>query len=82
MGVVGKEHWVLLFYLLSHLRLQVLRIGSLSQAWCHSHAFNPSTQESEAGGFLSSRTVRATKRSPVSKNKKKKKNWEFEDGLK
>ena len=43
------------------------------------HAFNPSTWEAEAGGFLSSeanlvytvsfRTARATQRNPVSKNK-------------
>jgi hypothetical protein len=32
------------------------------------HAFNPSTQEAEAGG-LSSRTARATQRNPVLKNK-------------
>jgi hypothetical protein len=40
------------------------------------HAFNPSTWEAEAGGFLSSRTARATQRNPVSKkpNQKKKKN--------
>jgi hypothetical protein len=37
------------------------------------HAFNPSTWEAEAGGFLSSRTARATQRDPVSKNKNKKK---------
>jgi hypothetical protein len=47
------------------------------------HAFNPSTWEAEAGGFLSSRpawstkvssrTARATQRNPVSKNQKKKK---------
>jgi hypothetical protein len=45
------------------------------------HAFNPSTQEAEAGGFLSSRpawstkvssrTARATQRNPVLKNKTK-----------
>jgi hypothetical protein len=41
------------------------------------HAFNPSTQEAEAGGFLSlvyrvsSRTAKATQRNPVSKNKTK-----------
>jgi hypothetical protein len=34
------------------------------------HAFSPSTQEAEAGGFLSSRTARATQRNPVSKNLK------------
>jgi hypothetical protein len=44
------------------------------------HAFNPSTQEAEAGGFLSSRlavvyrvssrTARAIQRNPVSKKKK------------
>jgi hypothetical protein len=39
------------------------------------HTFNPSTREAEAGGFLSlvyrvsSRTARAIKRNPVSKNK-------------
>jgi hypothetical protein len=43
------------------------------------HAFNPSTREAEAGGFsefeaslvyrVSSRTARATQRSPVLKNK-------------
>jgi hypothetical protein len=43
------------------------------------HAFNPSTREAEAGGFLefeasliykvSSRTARAIQRNPVSKNK-------------
>jgi hypothetical protein len=47
------------------------------------HAFNPSTWKAEAGGFLSSRpawstkvsskTVRAIQRNPVSKKKKKKK---------
>jgi hypothetical protein len=47
------------------------------------HAFNPSTWEAEAGGFLSSeaslvyrvssRTARAIQRTPVSKKKKKKK---------
>jgi hypothetical protein len=35
------------------------------------HAFHPSTWESEAGGFLSSRTARATQRNPVSKQKQK-----------
>jgi hypothetical protein len=44
------------------------------------HAFNPSTREAEAGGFLSSeaslvykvsfRTVRATQRNPVLKKQK------------
>jgi hypothetical protein len=46
------------------------------------HAFNPSTWEAEAGGFLSSRpawstessrTARTTQRNPVSKNKNKNK---------
>jgi hypothetical protein len=47
------------------------------------HTFNPSTREAEAGGFLSSRpslvyrvssrTVRATLRNPVSENQKVKK---------
>jgi hypothetical protein len=47
------------------------------------HAFNPSTQEAEAGGFLSSRPAWSTKRVPGQpglhretlsrKNKKKKK---------
>jgi hypothetical protein len=47
------------------------------------HAFNPSTREAEAGGFLSkraslvyrvsSRTARATQRNPVSENQKEKK---------
>jgi hypothetical protein len=31
------------------------------------HAFSPSTWEAEAGGFLSSRTARATQRNPVLK---------------
>jgi hypothetical protein len=47
------------------------------------HAFNPSTREAEAGGFLSlrfeaslvykvsARTARATQRNPVSEKKKK-----------
>jgi hypothetical protein len=35
-------------------------------------AFNPSTWEAEAGGYLSSRPARATQRNPVSKNQKKK----------
>jgi hypothetical protein len=45
------------------------------------HAFNPSTREAEAGGFLNSRpalvykvnsrTARDTQRNPVSKNKTK-----------
>ena len=33
------------------------------------HAFNPSTQEAEAGRFLSSRTARAIQRNPVSGKK-------------
>jgi hypothetical protein len=37
------------------------------------HAFDPSTWEAEAGGFLSSRTARAIQRNPVLKNQKKKK---------
>ena len=46
------------------------------------HTFNPSTQEAEAGRFLSlrpawsrvsSRTARATQRNPVSKTRKKRK---------
>jgi hypothetical protein len=39
------------------------------------HTFTPSTREAEAeaGGFLSSRTARATQRNPVSKHQKKKK---------
>ena len=36
------------------------------------HAFDPSTWEAEAGGFLSSRTARATQRNPVSKEPPKK----------
>jgi len=40
------------------------------------HAFNPSTWEAEAGGFLSSRpawgTARPTQRNPVSKKQKTK----------
>jgi hypothetical protein len=36
------------------------------------HDFNPSTLEAEAGGFLSSRTARATQRK---KNKKKARWW-------
>jgi hypothetical protein len=34
------------------------------------HTFNLSTREAEAGGFLSSRTARATQRNPVQKKKK------------
>jgi hypothetical protein len=34
------------------------------------HTFNPSTREAEAGGFLSSRSARATQRNPVSGEKK------------
>jgi hypothetical protein len=37
------------------------------------HAFNPSTWEAEAGGFLSSRTAKATQRNPVSKKTKQNK---------
>jgi hypothetical protein len=37
------------------------------------HAFNSTTLEAEAGGFLSSRTARATQRSPVSTPPPKKK---------
>jgi hypothetical protein len=40
------------------------------------HAFNPSTREAEASGFLSSRTARATQRNPASKNQKKEKEKE------
>jgi hypothetical protein len=36
------------------------------------HAFNPSTQEAEAGGFLSSRTARAIQRNPVLEKQKQK----------
>jgi hypothetical protein len=43
------------------------------------YAFNPSTWEAEAGGFLSLRTARATQRNPVSKNQKKKKEEEVRD---
>jgi hypothetical protein len=39
----------------------------LSQAVV-AHAFNPSTWEAEAGGFLSSRPARVIQRNPVSKN--------------
>jgi hypothetical protein len=47
------------------------------------HAFNPSTREAEAGGFLeaslvykvSSRTARAIQRNPVSKKTTKKKTF-------
>jgi hypothetical protein len=35
------------------------------------HAFNPSTREAEAGGFLSSRPARALQRNPVTKTKTK-----------
>ena len=48
------------------------------------HAFNPSTREAEAGGFLSSRPAWATQRNPVSKNKtnkQKKKKREKEKEL-
>ena len=55
------------------------------------HAFNPSTWEAEAGGFLSSRpalvykvssrTARAIQRNPVSKNKQIKKYWWHYRGL-
>jgi hypothetical protein len=37
------------------------------------HAFNPSTWETEAGGFLSSRTARATQRNPVSEKQQQQK---------
>ena len=37
-------------------------------------AFNPSTWEAKAGGFLSFRTAKATLRNPVSEKKKNKKN--------
>ena len=57
--------------------------GLSAGAWWHPHAFNPSTQEAEASGFLSSeaslvykvssRTPRATQRNPVSTKPKKKK---------
>jgi hypothetical protein len=50
------------------------------------HAFNPSTRDAEAGGFsefeaslvyrVSSRTVKAIQRNPVSKKKKKEKKKE------
>jgi hypothetical protein len=38
------------------------------------HTFNPSTWEGEAGGFLSSRSARATYRNSDSKKKKKNQN--------
>jgi hypothetical protein len=40
------------------------------------HAFNPSTQEAEAGGFLSSRTAWATLRKTLSQKKEKKRKKE------
>ena len=56
----------------------------MAESFCEpgmvAHTFNPSTWEAEAGGFLSSRpawsqvssrTAKATQRSPVSKNQKK-----------
>jgi hypothetical protein len=55
----------------------------MSQLDVVAHTFNPSTQEAEAGRFLSSRptwstkvsprTARAIQRNPVSKNKNKNK---------
>jgi hypothetical protein len=36
------------------------------------HAFNPSTWEAEAGGFLSSRSAWSTKKHCLGKNKKQK----------
>jgi hypothetical protein len=38
------------------------------------HAFNPSTWEAEAGGFLSSRPAWAIQRNPVLKNRNKQTN--------
>jgi hypothetical protein len=35
------------------------------------HAFNPSTREAEAAGFLSSRTARSIQRNPVSEKRRK-----------
>jgi hypothetical protein len=60
-------------------RVQITGTGMVA------HAFNPSTREAEAGGFLSSkpeltfykvssRTARAIQRNPVSKNKNKQTN--------
>jgi hypothetical protein len=43
------------------------------------HAFNPSTREAEAGGFLSSRPARDTQRNPVLKRKEKGKEKEKEE---
>ena len=53
------------------------------------HAFNPSTRDAEAGGFsefeaslvyrVSSRTVKAIQRNPVSKKKKKRKEKKRKD---
>jgi hypothetical protein len=58
---------------------------NIAQPGVVAHAFNPSTREAEAGGFLefeaslvykvSSRTARAIQRNPVSKNQKKKKRY-------
>ena len=44
----------------------------MSQPGVVVRAFNPSTWEAEAGGFLSSRTARVTHRNPVSKKQKNK----------
>jgi hypothetical protein len=45
--------------------------NTLLQLGVVSHAFNPSTWEAEAGGFLSLRPARATQRNPVLKKQKK-----------
>jgi hypothetical protein len=67
----------------SQLFLEVFLKNTKRKPGVVAHAFNPSTREAEAGGFLSSRpawselrvssrTARAAQRNPVSKNQKKK----------
>jgi hypothetical protein len=63
---------VFAFQVFEFLSLFILQEGT--RLGVVAHTFNLSTREAEAGGFLSSRTARATQRNPVSKNQNQNKN--------
>jgi hypothetical protein len=67
---IGRMDIILMFILPKVIfRFDIIPIKIPTYLGVVAHAFNPSTWEAESGGFLSSRTARATQRNPVLKNK-------------